>query len=935
MTVMGDGPTAAVSAGAPSTQAISDGPTVHTLILSGDEHIHDPPTFQGVLRGLLAESVAPGHRLPASNLGITQAMTALHARALTPGQRASLRGLIAMGDAVDVSSVRELETYFKTLRFIQKVNPLEQMLLFTIGNHEVLHAGVSHSGGDFFGFWGLFLNLSGPRSHKKDIQIPEVGGARNALDKKKFIEAYYKFTFGKGPKPVILHKFNNRYYTLKEAKTHLKKKSNWYGSEKISEKVFNDFWRYERNQRVWNALIHYPKGGEQNPEESWFYATATKLNDFKTSNGTYPIYAIAIDSMDYLVDSRSLGALDGHISHVQIKVVQNFILEMKRRNPHAKFVLVSHYPMGRISNIKKTGISHILSDEAVIAVIGAHTHKREYEDLAENKSMNSYGIVGRNNPLPQVVVPSPMDYPNEIVKLRYGIEPRNPEQIFFTFDFVEIDSSRLPGNSEAVCTELKSIRPELLIYDDALAHIKNPQIRQFATPGSPLFRRIDIGANLDTGLVTKPGKIHDELIADDVIPTMVEDTQYYLRAFTSVTKLSLTEAGMDPEAKEIELLFREILNHLNHYYERIWRDEFTEIGGDHLDIHKLDTYQNDLAQTTTKVVKKIQGQLKDPSLTPRQKQLLKLAANTLPDIKGFFDDYRFWLKRYERNRRTERRPSEMINEADLGGSLHFKAVMKQLRAIPYGSWAWSFLVHAFFEAGEQRAEFYGGQAALQKKVPDTIRVVLNTTTGIETVHVPPLSAAERATQRRHWCDPKSPPHAKWARQRSQAWKPAEKTGIRGIESHWSLRTGIYWQGAILAWNADNAGLSGTLGFQTHLLNRWDAPRINIAAGLGGSVGFDGRGDMFLRMTPTIGDPWGVLELGPVLTGGMAFAGDVGPFDLFIGAGGGLALAEGTLSFEASYFWFGKPERREDTVRVTINTDIFAPLRYFNVISRDF
>jgi hypothetical protein len=892
---------------------------LRVIALVGDEQIHQLPDYQGFFRSLLGNSVAPAHRLPASTLGVTHAFEALMRGGIPVDQMKIFEGMIATGDIADVANTEEMKIFFETLDRLKKADPLYRNLLFMIGNHDMLHAGVSRSGSDFYGLLGIVLRVSGTESYKKDIQIPEVGDRGKVLDKAVLIRLLYKYFFEKDPNPAELASSTYTEYSLKKGDM-----TSWDDTGQ----VFRDFWRQEKDGS-WNALVHYLPAAKDKPEKAWIYASAVKMGDFQTSASTTPVYFVSLDTMDYLDDGMSLGALQGHVSGEQVRIVEAFIESVRASEPGAKFVLGGHFPVAHgaykgfsswgIAKVKDSGLYRILSDDDVVAYVAAHTHDRGYADLSTFKPID------RATPLPQVVVPAVMDYPNEMVLMQYGVEAENPDRLVFQFDFTGIDEAKVPGNSDAVCEELKSIRPHLLMYDDAIAHIKDDPMREFAAPETSYWKRADITLNLDRGVLTRFERAHDEIIKEDVIPGMVEDTQYYLRAFMSVLKLSYIEAGWEEEAKALEEVYLKNVDHLDAAYESIWKGEYRETSVNHDDVHVLDKYMADLDRKIFELEEKTHEALEDGGgLDPDKAGHLHWADHVLPLVRGYLGEYRYWLENYEQKLRAERGPRDFIYDADLGGSLYFKSVMGHMREVPYGSAPWAFIVDSFLEAGEQRVEFYGGEDALKKKVPDRIRLELDPATGGRTVVLSPLTKEDQKVKRRSWCQPDAPHFAEEARQATQA--TVVPTGNSGTEWHWSYRLGTVWQGSRLQWTEETTPLAGEFGGQLHLVNRWDRPRVNLAAHLGGTADFDGYWDVYGRVYGGIGDPWGLIEAGPVLKGGFVLSKPdriADPADSFVAAGVNVSLMEGLVSFEASRMWH---DEGKNDWRYFLNVDLATGLR---------
>lgn len=889
----------------------------HAAILIGDEQIHRD-VFQGVFNSAAAKIRAPSRRLPAANLGVTQGMEALLLHSIPAEDHKVLQGMISMGDVTDTASTEELKVYLDTLEEIAGADPILTQLLFPItGNHEVLHFGVASSGWALFGALGLIVRKQGAKSYKKDMHLPQAGGRDKVLNKEVLIKTYYKRLYGKEPNPAVLESSDYHDYVLKD-----RKKQQWNDTGQ----VFKDFWRQEKDGS-WNALVFNEEvKNEERPEKRWFQASARKLNDLETQKGKIPVYVIALDTLDYLEDGMETGNIEGHVSYMQVGIVQAFMEAVRSSEPNAKFILGGHYPAHQIAKIKKSGLYRILEDEDIVAYVGAHTHGRGYQDLTQRTFKDGLLALGgefqleRQTPLPEVVVPAVIDYPNEMMIFRYGVEDQDPDKLFFEFEFAGIDPETLPGNSEEVCEELKKLRPLILTHDDAILEIQDDQIREFGTPGTSLLRQADLALNLDTSLTTRFDRIHDEIIKEDVIPAHVIDKQYEFREFMSIMKLSLMDAGLESEALEIEPVYLATLDLLNENYKRIRRGEFLDFSGDHDLIDGLDQAMKDFNQEVYALEEKVNAELQSDTSTPEQKEHLEVLSHLLPLTSGFMEDYRHWLEEYEKKLQTERKPRDFIYDANLSGSAHYVGILEHLQEIPVGSRPWALMVHGWHEADQYEGEFYGGEETLRKKVPDKIRLELSADTGAAEVTLSPLTEEDQKIKRRHWCEESTPNYAEEGREATQA--ALVPSGDRGFEWHWSYPTGLAWHDAKTPWNGSQRLLSGQIGGRMHLLNRYDKPRVNLNLHLGGATDFEGYWEVSAKAAVTGGDPWGLAEIGPMLEGGLVLAGKE-EGNRYLGLGGNLTLAEGVLSAEVSHHWNSEIE---DEQRVLVTTDLFSDLR---------
>lgn len=924
-------------------------PNRHVYVFGLEEQNNVEPYFQGAYRGLAITSRSPGRRLPGKNLGVSFAEEAMMREMIPEELLLYLEGMIGNGDYADVGSIEEIAAFFYTLEKLKRADPIYRVLALMVGNHDCFHAGTAKSGTNFFGGLGLVLNLQGQRSYGKDIHGPEVGGQENRLDKEKFIQLLYEYFFNKKPDEmgeIRLAKASGSRYTLEGEKG--KKWSD-------TNQVFKDFWRQE-GDGSWNLLIKYKPEKEKAPEKQWIYASAAKLADLESEEeGTYPVYFLGLDTMDYLQSGTGFGSLQGHISSYQIKAAKAFIEKMKALNPNAKFVVGGHHDVTSIVEAKSSGLLALLEDSSILTYIAGHKHKRDFVDLSDKEHLKSLSRklarsshVDREEPLPQILVPSIIDYPNEFVLLDLGINPEDPDKIYFEYSFTGIDPSKIAGRSPEVDAELEYIRPYLLTFDDAVEHIDDPQLQEFATPGTPLKRQIYLTFDLDEGVLTRPGKAHDLLVAQDTIRAMVEDAQLDIRLFTSVVKLTLLEAGLTEEAYAFEKIYLERLEHLNGYYEDISRGDYTPLGHYHDDHHGMSDQIRELDELTYLLLDILSGE-KDGSnpINSDNQILLDSIAPILVALKKFVGDYDHWLQDYEELLRAESEDSEMIKITKLSGSDSFRALLSHRQGIPYGSYAHAFMAGQFVESSLQEVQYYKGTlderdpSAIIKDVPDVIRLEYSMSTGEVTLTPDPppaLTEEEKDERREAFGDPPRGPDQPPLPNPDEI-DESDSSSRNQPAGHFSLRVGHYWgKGKStfdmasedpLTLNGGNNGWSLDAGGQFHLLNQQGAPRLNARSGVSWNLDSQsriwetdtgntrrfrtGNNEFAYTQTLTIGDRMGLFEIGPTGRAGLALKEPV-PVNLagresslyavpLVGAGGQITLFEGVATLDGGYKWY--------------------------------
>ncbi|EKD41222.1 MAG: hypothetical protein ACD_73C00799G0002 [uncultured bacterium] len=642
---------------------------------------------------------------------------------------------------------------------------------------------------------------------------------------------------------------------------------------------------------------------------------AVKMGEYDTSKGKLPLYMIGLDTMDYTSGKSALGAINGHLSPLQIKIVKAFIEQKKKENPNAKFIISGHYPATSIEEVGYSGLSKLLEDESIIAVVGAHHHRRNFINLADKKYQEELGFT-RKQPLPQITVPAIMDGPNEITGMKYGVVN---DELVLQFDFLGIDPEKVPGIDSEVKKAFDDIIPQLLSYRDAIQHITDPRIREFALQGTSTARKVYLLLHPDSGLIADSGRLHDHMIARDVIPTMVEDAQLYLRIAENATYLTLTEAGLKAEALNLRNAFYAHQKELDDYYERIHQGQYTNLV-EHSAFHKLDEKSDEVNVATYKVLEAIKQKLEaDPTTTIKQKELLGKVDHVVDDLHRFQDAYKFWLQRYENLKRADRDDADYVFAADIFSSGYFRSIQQHIEALPYGSKAHAFMTLIFKESAKQRDQFY--QKIPDKKIPDHIELHFSSKTSqLSLVPSGPTfftDAEWQENKRRVGHAPGMDP----------AINPPEVFHDPKPEEHWVLRAGgSFLQG--------NNSFVCDFGGRWHLLEGLSAPRLSVEWVAGIKTGGIKGPEAPLKFAFNIGDPFGFIDVGPLLSSGLAYDGsEVSPF---LGIGGQTNIREGLLTFNFQHKWYHEMNNKwSGNWELTFNTDIMTLLRSFDILQPGF
>jgi len=934
----------AEGAGAPSLGPSADG--MQTIGFFGDPQHHIPTDVMGVYRSLLIGTKAPGHRLPGQNLGVSLTTEAL-VRQVMPTVSSKQPRLVFTGDAMDVNNRHEWQAFWDVMERLENFQAANGLLLYTTSNHDHFYSGTTNDGHNGLGLVGLGLNLQGEqRSHVKNIHGYEVGGVENIMTKDVVLKELHHRLFGQntddGRNTTIIQDTDREAYQLANGD-----RGEWIEAKE----VYQRFWRETPDGR-WNALVHYKDRDPKHPVAEWLYVSAAKLGDAQAGDESYPIYAISIDTMDFFDEpslletilggaSSLMGGLLGHVSPAQVALIKSFIASKKIKNPNSRFVLVGHYPIEELVEFTDSKMNTVFSDDSVVAYVAAHKHARGFQDLAAGDVAREYDIV-RRNPLPQIIVPAVIDHPNEMLTLSFGSKPSKPAELRFDFQFKGIEEDAIPSNTERVCTELNRSRPHLTTYATILQRIADPRIRELGSPHTSLVKGLNLMLDPDEGLFTDPGKLHDLIVDEDVIPGMVTDAPLLMRLFIAKTKLLLLEGGLAEEAENFERVYSKALHAINEYYERIRAGEYTDISVSHPELHELDLSRGQVDTVTQRAVSACTSDKLVSESTAEQRDILTRAEHSMTALKVFLHEYQSWMKHYEVTQRVGSNPSELINDADLFSRPSFKLLFRHMSQVPYGSEAAAYLTHVQLESAEQYKVFYRGAASLTQQVPDRMTLAVDTETGKRTLSHSDLEAERSAQLRRGaWCEMPGGyrDYASEARDRVR-----EDPGVpneREFEEHWVLRTspfvgfgdGSTWGGSLAtgvklhlwrnweSWYGFNATLlaEGVLG--------WEGRDVMTAAGED-VFGFKQNGELNLRASVTV-SAFGVVELGPSVMIGMGRRGlgDANPTDeRHKGIGVVLPVYDGTMILGVHRIWYSGDTK---AVRLQLNLDFLALARYYN------
>jgi len=196
--------------------------------------------------------------------------------------------------------------------------------------------------------------------------------------------------------------------------------------------LFHAFWRASRatrdhstqETRFWECLVNYDIADQKEKYRTTkvnpFYLQASETCRLKSNDGCeYPVYTISLDGLDH---TNLVAAVGGGVSELQVRLIENFMNQMLKENPRARFKISSHFSAKDLTKPPwymfwrrrkgaegREAFRKLLSREEIILYSYGHTHERKIVDLNQTLKL------GRSTPLTEINVPSLIDYhPNAV-----------------------------------------------------------------------------------------------------------------------------------------------------------------------------------------------------------------------------------------------------------------------------------------------------------------------------------------------------------------------------------------------------------------------------------------------------------------------------------------------------------------------------------------
>jgi hypothetical protein len=523
-------------------------------------------------------------------------------------------GIVGMGDYFDMGCEQERDMLSIAIEHMLQEDPNLRFTLMVPGNHD---------GGQFMGtLWSTknFGNVVGIFYPKliEDVQTGICGEADAIEERHESVrDLHGVFTDRLSLNDVTTHvKNGNRRLFRREDGEKIR-------FRKDPEKAFDQLWHKTKGDERWECVIHYDANlfgqhGEEdhshepNPDKlnpfkklkefahvrgdvkQWIQLQAHKQVEFQTSTGsTVPIYNIALDTMDFTSYSDFSGTIKGHISKLQISVIENFMDEQLKENPNAKFKLAMHYPIDKLVCSSQGAFKKLLERDEIILVTDAHVHERGFEaNLGDRYKLK------RLTPLPHLTIPSTADLTHDVVVEDMAFsEVDHNAQIDFTFHYEALDETEIPGATPLVFEALNYFETEVAVIkerklgkmpssiyineNDAI-QTYDAQLKRVANGHAN--RGMQIREILNIVLRLK-GRASDKFVAEGSIPQMKVDFEYFLLYLEIVAGLL-----KDEDAQKYEKLFKKIAELKSQY--GYWKEDYEYRKKQNLSHSKLALFNN-------------------------------------------------------------------------------------------------------------------------------------------------------------------------------------------------------------------------------------------------------------------------------------------------------------------------------------------------------
>lgn len=930
--------------------AITPSPKRDSWLVMADPQLAFLKTWS-LIRSSTINAYSPAVRLAGSMLAIPSFMYHL-AKVFHEKYGASARGTWMLGDLGDTAAKSELAYFATAFNHIRGQFPELALTLIAPGNHDAFPNGTFNTGGAFLGILSVLLGVETLESSLIDnIATLEVGQKSELLDKEGFLKFVYQ-QFGWPWQPTTVIAATKKNYDAKGGMGH--KWSN-------TRQVMRDFWQKDKQKNTWHTLVQYKDYDDDlKAEQQWLHLTASHMGTYKTTKGNIPVYEITVDSIDFLEDSSTGGAMQGHISFIQTRLIQAFMQFAKKMNPRAKFIINTHFALDDIDipwastistlvtpsrwMVPLSEFNQVLSDTSVIAVIAAHSHRWDYKDLNSPEIARTLGI-SRKTPLPQIKVTSMVDQPIGAAALSLSADG---EDLVLDFEKIEIDAKGILRQCNPVIKEeLERVNPYLNTYVSAWHNMMDPHFKYFSHPEIPLSEKIPVLLDYDVGKLYEEGRISDQLQAEDVIFLMVEQAKLKLRLYMASLRLTLNDAGLGHEADAINDIFYKHFDQLEAYYQimlilyngKSFKDVEKETNGDVLQQVKqsiasspqqssilIDKFTEMLGRIFIQAVDAVRA--KRGTLDPASAEFLRLdkAGDMISDLYSLTNVYKEWLKRYEGALAAKRPAREVKVMTDLLVTAEWERMDQRIRSLPFDDSATTFITLLGLTSTKRRSQFF--RSVPSKNVPQHIQIRISADDGqVKMTDIPDaFTAAEREQLLKDLPRPK-----RWGEELADQARnqlPVHPSVI----GHWVGRAAFN-----LNEEVDSFGLS--VGGQMHWLPKQYGWLRWTNYGLVDLHTNGPRGtELQLSVSPQI-DLLGNISVGPVATVGMAFRnrGNFGPDEnakndamLTYGVGGELNLFDGATFIKAMNTWY-----HDDTTAwsVTLGIDVFSQLRFWNLWPR--
>lgn len=661
-------------------------------------------TWTGV-RSVFLDPIAPVVRPSPVTTNVWQKFEHFYDRyeAIIPeGCEGFNHGVSFGGDMLDTSTDPEWDSIMApNLERIGRTKPGMRVSGLAGGNHDDVLYGVTNTGEVAAGVFGIALKVNGPqRTMRHNIGAYEAGGPDKLMTKEKRLERTWKL-LGIPWEPVRLAHSDWKSYRLAEDRRSF----SWERHLEAGHRLARSY----NGGKVWSVLVDFDDGKNRVSEQKWIGVHAVMTHEARFSGDT-PVFEIYIDMTDYTEDTTANGALLGHFSFTQTRLLQGLKAAIQERFPNALFGLKTHNPIDDIdrsivqvvTGSRDPRMKEFLSDPDVIYVVAGHTHNWGYKELT---------FPGRKTPLYMLAAPSLVDEPVGAMAQEVATRPGSTRFVFHPMEFDPRQVSL--GDDLDVVKELQFYSPGLMNSAlHAWRHLSDPRHKYASMREASLMERIPYIFEFHAGELFDDERFYDQLTGNDTVRYVASYAHLKLHLTMSYLKMSLYDVDIRDKAAPLEKAYRDLLETYHELFDLALQESvlvkiYKRFAEDERNprrravgqaLEKIATKTAELTALMDKRTKEVMATIRPLSDAIRsQKIALKdepgfrgdpahydLLLRSLDNLVFVAADSRSWLLRYQRALHADRSEDEIATMTDLMATPHWLALDKDLQKIAYG-----------------------------------------------------------------------------------------------------------------------------------------------------------------------------------------------------------------------------------------------------------